>query len=262
MGWGRVSTISFFLKETRSKQEKNVNMLNVGNTNASFLKYLIHVLIRYRKIQWQQGDFEARDWTCILSDTSWMCFCCAMTSPTIPGIGRPAAEPQRGQTTFSRSHSKLGQSQGGAPNTIEKEVLTCTSPPNFEKVEGCFYLWHCNWEWGGTRDLHDATRLCWCGRAWHGVRECQAPPLTPLLLAVWPRVLVSYFKGLSRPLPSPLGSEEESQRNEIPSRGKLILLLLSPWNGYSFQTPQGMGSLGTFGEWSSDCFRQQDLVCS
>ena len=61
MGWGRVSTISFFLKETRSKQEKNVNMLNVGNTNASFLKYLIHVLIRYRKIQWQQGDFEARD---------------------------------------------------------------------------------------------------------------------------------------------------------------------------------------------------------
>ena len=34
-------------------------------------------------------------------------------SPTIPGVGRLTAEPQRGQIAFSRSHSKLGQSQGG-----------------------------------------------------------------------------------------------------------------------------------------------------
>lgn len=35
-----------------------------------------------------------------------------ITFPTIIGIGRPPAEPPRGQTTSSRSHSKLGQSLG------------------------------------------------------------------------------------------------------------------------------------------------------
>lgn len=38
----------------------------------------------------------------------------------ILGADRPSAEPQRVQMTFSRSHSKLGQSQVGPPNPIEQ----------------------------------------------------------------------------------------------------------------------------------------------